>query len=72
MPTISIRISDEEKKVLIRYGKVSKTVREAIRQYLNTKKSRTLLGKLEELQRQNVVKTTTPQEVELLKGDRRR
>jgi len=72
MPTLSVRISEEEKKRLLRYGKVSKTVREAIELYLNTKESQTLLGKLEELQRKNVVKTTAFQEVEMLKEDRRR
>lgn len=72
MPTISVRISDKEKETLLRYGKVSKTVREAIGQYLNLKKSQTLLVKLEELQRRNLVKTTTLQEVEMLKEDRRR
>jgi len=62
MPTISIRISEKEKKELLEYGNLSDSVREALRLYLDKKKS----------QRKNPVKTTTLDEVKLLKEDRGR
>ncbi len=72
MPTISVRISEKEKKELVQYGSLSNSIREALRLYLDSKKSRQLLRKLEELQRKNPVKTTKLQEVRLIKGDRNR
>ncbi|MBI2126786.1 MAG: hypothetical protein HYU02_05680 [Thaumarchaeota archaeon] len=72
MPTISVRISEKEKKELVQYGSLSNSIREALRLYLDSKKSRQLLRKLEELQRKNPVKTTKLQEVRLIKEDRNR
>ncbi|HKZ41732.1 MAG: hypothetical protein A3K61_06555 [Thaumarchaeota archaeon RBG_16_49_8] len=72
MPTISIRISEKEKKELLEYGNLSDSVREALRLYLDKKKSQRILRRLEELQRKNPVKTTTLDEVKLLKEDRGR
>ena len=72
MPTISVRISEKEKKALVQYGRLSNSIREALQLYLNTKKSQQLLRKLEELQRKNPVKTTTLAEVRLLEEDRNR
>jgi Arc/MetJ-type ribon-helix-helix transcriptional regulator len=72
MPTVSVRISEKEKKKLVQYGSLSNTIREALRLYLDSKKSRQLLRKLEELQRKNPVKTTKLQEVRLIKEDRNR
>ena len=72
MPTISVRISEEEKRELVRYGSLSDSIREALRVYLNAKKSQQLLRKLEELQLNNPVKTTTLEEVRLIKEDRNR
>lgn len=72
MPTVSVRISEKEKKELVQYGSLSNSIREALRLYLDSKKSRQLLRKLEELQRKNPVKTTKLQEVRLIKEDRNR
>jgi hypothetical protein len=72
MPTITVRISDEEKKRLLKNGALSKSVREALDLYLSTKKSDELIRKLEKLQRQNRVRTTTAEEVRLINEDRRR
>ena len=70
MPTISIRISEKEKKELLEYGSLSDSMREALHLYLDAKKSQRLLRKLEELQKKNPVKTTTLDEVKLLKEDK--
>lgn len=72
MPTITVRISYEEKKRLLKHGKLSKSVREALELYLNMAKSRDLIAKLEELQRKNPVKTTSAEEVRMLNEDRKR
>lgn len=72
MPTISVRVSEREKKELLQYGSLSDSIREALRLYLNEQKSRELLRKLEELQRKNPVRTTTLGEVRLIKEDRDR
>jgi hypothetical protein len=72
MPTITVRISDEEKKRLLKHGALSKSVREALELYLSTRKSDELIGKLEKLQQKNRVRTTTAEEVRLIKEDRMR
>lgn len=70
MPTISVRISDKEKRELQRYGTLSDSVRDALALYLNTKKSDELLRRLAELQKKNPITTTTLEEVRLIKEDR--
>lgn len=72
MPTISVRISEEEKRRLRRYGALSSSVRKALELYLDAKKSQELLTRLEELQRRNPIKTTSVEEVRLIREDRTR
>ena len=72
MPTITFRVSDEEKKKLLKHGALSKSVREALELYLSTKKSDELIGKLDQLQQKNRIRTTTAEEVRLINEDRRR
>ena len=72
MPTITVRISEEEKKKLLRRGELSKTVRAAVKLYLNSERSRELLGRLDELQKRNPVQTTTAEEIRLINEDRKR
>jgi hypothetical protein len=72
MPTISVRISEQEKKRLMSYGELSTSIREAVKLYLDSKKAQEHLRKLEELQRKNPIKTTSAEEVRLIKEDRTR
>ena len=72
MPTISVRISEREKEKLLRYGELSTSIREALKLYLDSKKSLEHLRKLEELQRKNSIQTTSAEEVRLIKEDRTR
>jgi hypothetical protein len=72
MPTITVRVSDEEKKRLLKHGALSKSVREALELYLSTRKSDELIGKLEKLQQTNQIRTATAEEVRLINEDRRR
>jgi uncharacterized protein YlbG (UPF0298 family) len=72
MSTVSVRISEEEKRQLQKYGKLSDTLREGMKLYLNKKKSEELFCKLEKLQAENLIKTSTEQEVKLIREDRGR
>ena len=70
--TVCVRISDEEKRQLQKYGKLSDTLREAMKLYLNNKKYEDVLAKLKELQAKNPIKTTTEEEVRMIREDRNR
>jgi hypothetical protein len=72
MPTISVRITESEKKELSKFGPLSASIREGLRLYLNTRKSRQWFRKLEELQQMNPITTTTLEEVRLIREDRDR
>ena len=72
MKPISVRISEEEKRQLKKYGKLSDTLREGMKLYLNKKKSEELLYKLEKLQSESHIKTSIEQEVKLIREDRNR
>ena len=70
--TVCVRISDEEKRQLQKYGKLSDTLREAMKLYLNNKKSDELLKKLADLQAKNPIKISTEEIVRLIREDRNR
>jgi uncharacterized protein YlbG (UPF0298 family) len=72
MKTVSVRISEEEKRQLKKYGKLSDTLREGMKLYLNKKKSDELLCKLEKLQSESQIKTSIEEEVNLIREDRKR
>ena len=72
MKTVSIRISEKEKLQLKKYGKLSDTLREGMKLYLNKRKSDELLCKLEKLQSESQIKTSIEEEVKLIREDRER
>jgi len=72
MKTVSVRISEEEKSQLRKYGKLSDTLREGMKLYLNKKKTDELLCKLEKLQSESQIKTSIEEEVKLIREDRER
>ena len=72
MTTVCVRITEEEKRELLKYGSLSRTLREAMKLYLNTKKYEDVLAKLKELQAKNPIKTTTEEEVRMIREDRNR
>ncbi len=72
MTTVSIRISEEEKRQLKKYGRLSDTLREGMKLYLSKKKSDELLCKLEKLQSESKIETSIEQEVKLIREDRER
>ncbi len=72
MTTVSVRISDEEKEELLKYGSLSKSLREGLKLYLGKRKSERLIRRLEALQSKNHVKTSTATDLKLIKLDRNR
>jgi hypothetical protein len=70
--TVCIRLTEEEKRELLKYGNLSSVLREAMKLYLSTKKSAEILHKLGELQAKNPINTTVEQEVQLIREDRSR
>lgn len=72
MPTISIRITDEERRKLEKLGSISKVVREAIKFYINSERKDTTLKKLKALQERYKLRTGMENDLALLREDRRR
>ncbi len=72
MTTVSVRISDEEKKELLKYGNLSESLREGLKLYLRKRKSEKLIRRLEVLQATNPIKTSTATDLKLVKQDRNR
>jgi hypothetical protein len=72
MPMVSVRVSEEEKKRLARHGKLSDSIREAIRLYLDSEESKEVLAQLRSLQERDKVKTTPREIVRMLREDRSR
>ena len=70
MSTVSVRISEEEKRQLQKYGKLSDTLREGMKLYLKNKKSEEIFCKLEKLQAENPIKTSSEDEVRLIRETR--
>ena len=70
-PTVSVRLTGE-KKELLKYGELSKGVREGVRLYLKAQKSREIFHKLEELQKKSSIKTASEKEAKLIREERTR
>jgi Arc/MetJ-type ribon-helix-helix transcriptional regulator len=70
MAVVTVRLSEKEKATLEKYGKISDVVRDAIRLYINNKKTRDALKRLEEYQKKNPVTTTTEEIVAMIREDR--
>jgi len=72
MTTVSVRISEEERRELLKYGNLSESLREGLKLYLGKKKSEKLIRRLEALQSLNPVKTSTATDLKLISQDRNR
>jgi len=70
--TVSVKISEEEKRQLKKYGRPSDVLREGMKLFLSKKKTEELLGRLEKLRAENVIKTIIEEEVRLVRVDRNR
>ena len=72
MTTVSVRLSEEERRELLKYGNLSESLREGLRLYLGKKKSEKLTRRLEALQSSNPIKTSTAADLKLIRQDRNR
>ena len=70
MTTVSVKISEQEKRELKKYGKLSDVLREGMKLYLSKRKTEDLLCELERLQANNPIKTSIEKEVRLIREDR--
>jgi Arc/MetJ-type ribon-helix-helix transcriptional regulator len=69
--TITVRLSEKERKELSRHGKISDVVRDALSLYLREKNSRRIIGRLRELQK-SPVQSTIQEDLRLIRADRDR
>ena len=69
--TITVRISEKERKELAKHGKISDVVRDAINVYLREKNSRKIISRLKELQK-SPVRGTIQEDLRLIRADRDR
>ena len=72
MTTVCVRISEQEKRELMKYGSLSNTLRDAMKLYLDTKKSEEILSKLADLQAKNPLKISSEEIVKSIREDRNR
>jgi len=69
--TITVRLSDKERKELAELGRISDVVRDALSLYLREKNSRKIIARLKELQ-VSPVRSTIKEDLRLLRADRDR
>jgi hypothetical protein len=69
--TITVRLSDKERKELAKHGRISEVVREALGLYLRQKNSRRIIRRLKELQK-SPVRGGIQEDARLLRADRER
>jgi len=69
--TITVRLSERERRALEGEGKISEVVREALRLYLRNKSSSRTIASLRELQN-TPVRTNLSEDLKLLRTDRDR
>jgi len=71
MPTISVRITEEEKRRLLQYGPLSETVREALEEFLREKRRRRFLQELKQFQTDHPVKADSNEIVRIVRNGRK-
>ena len=70
MPTISVRITEEERRKWQRHGPISQTIREAMEQYERDQKRRDFLKDLRKLQKEHPIHIDPDEVVRILREDR--
>ncbi|HKW04200.1 MAG TPA: hypothetical protein VJN71_02765 [Nitrososphaerales archaeon] len=72
MATFIVRLSEKEKKELLKYGSISEGHREGIQLYVKAKRRREIMRELDELQRKNPVEISSSEIVRSIREDRDR
>jgi hypothetical protein len=70
MPTISVRITDEERKRLVKYGPLSETVRRALEMYLKENKKREVIEEIRRYQKEHPVHVDPDEIVRIIREGR--
>jgi len=70
--TITVRLSEKEKRELQKHGKTSEVVREALRLYLRNRTSRRIVSRLKELRKITTMRTTIHDDLRFIRTDRER
>ena len=69
--TITVRISEKERKELAKHGRISEVVRDALSLYLHERNSRRIISRLRELQK-SPIRSTIKEDLRLIRADRDR
>ncbi len=69
--TLTVRLSEREKRELQKHGTLSDVVREAIRLYLRSKNSKRTISRLKELQKTPIASSIND-DLRLIRADRER
>ena len=67
---ITVRLTEDEKKELESYGKISDIVRDALRLYIKKRKTDQLFKELEEFQKKHRIKINRDEIVSMIREDR--
>jgi Arc/MetJ-type ribon-helix-helix transcriptional regulator len=67
---ITVRLTEDEKKELESYGKISDIVRDALRLYIKKRKTDQLFKELEEFQKKHRIKISRDEIVSMIREDR--
>lgn len=69
--TITVRLSEKERKELTKHGRISDVVREALSLYLRERNSRKIISRLKDLQK-SPLRSTIQQDLRMIRADRDR
>ena len=69
--TITVRLSEKERRELAKHGRISDVVRDALSLYLREKNSRKIISRLKELQK-TPIRSTIQEDLRLIRTDRDR
>ena len=69
--TITVRLSEKERKELAKHGRISDVVRDALSLYLREKNSRKIIGRLLELQKYKT-RSGIEEDLRFMRADRGR
>jgi len=70
--TITVRLSEKERRQLKKHGKISDVVREALRIYLRREDSERIISRLKEMQKTKTLGGTVQGDLRLIRADRQR
>jgi Arc/MetJ-type ribon-helix-helix transcriptional regulator len=70
--SITVRLTPEEIREIKKHGRVSDVVRQAIRLFMQTQRSKKAIEELKQLQASSDIRITIDEDLNLIRGDRQR